>query len=522
MKLKKIAALLLAVVMLALIGCSGDKPDSDSHGSTGENSAPAEAKGSLTLLYCSNDTINPYKTISKLNAELGLLLFEPLMKVDNQFNAISALADTATVEGTVCTVTLKNVLFSDGSPLTASDVVFSYNLAKNSSRYSSLLYEVVSVYEGDEKSIIFNLSRHDTYFASLLTFPILKQGSDGLKNEDNIELVPIGCGRFVFGDDGTVLMPNEKYYGGSTNVTKINLINAPDNESMEHYVEVGATDLYYADPSFENIIRMSGKKTSVNINNMVYIGINHNYGPLKDANLRYAISSAVDRTEIATTAFYTNALPATGFYHPLWEVAARYQTLPISADKKISVENLEEIGYNSLDVSGYRVNSAGKPLTLTLLVNSDSPSKLSAANLICEQLKAVGIKLVVNSLPTDRYFSSLQSGSFQLYLGEVKLLPNMDLGPLVLAGGSAAYGMINAAPQTENEAFNDETSYISVMQGLFAGTNTVTDSAPALLASMPVVPLVYRSSVVFYSDKIKDFGNVSAFDLFIALDELKF
>ncbi len=522
MKFKKIAAILLAVVMLALIGCSSDKPDGGSQGNKEEDSPPAEVKGSLTLLYCSNDTMNPYKTINKLNAELGLLLFEPLMKVDNQLNATPALAKSATVEGTVCTVTLDDALFSDGSPLTAADVIFSYNLARGSSRYSSLLYEVVSVYEGEGKSVIFNLSRHDPYFASLLTFPILKQGSDGLKNEDNVELVPIGCGRFVFSDDGTALVPNDKYHKSSTNVTKINLINAPDNESMEHYVEVGATDLYYADPSSENIIRMSGKKASVNINNMVYIGINHNYGPLKNANLRYAISSAVDRTELATTAFYTNALPATGFYHPLWEAAARYQTLPVSADKKISIENLEEIGYNSLDVSGYRVNSAGKPLTLTLLVNSDSPSKLSAANLICEQLKAVGIKVTVNPLPADQYFSALKSGSFQLYLGEIKLLPNMDLGPLVLAGGSAAYGMIGAPPQAEGENFDDETSYISVMQGLSAGTNTVTDSAPALLASMPVVPLVYRSSVVFYSDKIKDFGSVSAYDLFIALDELKF
>ena len=68
----------------------------------------------------------------------------------------------------------------------------------------------------------------------------------------------------------TKLTVNTKYYGGSLNINEIRLINAPDSESVSHYVEVGAADMYYSDISDGNIVRMSGKKVSINLNRDVY------------------------------------------------------------------------------------------------------------------------------------------------------------------------------------------------------------------------------------------------------------
>ena len=71
------------------------------------------------------------------------------------------------------------------------------------------------------------------------------------------------------------------------------------------------------------------------------------------------------------------------------------------------------------------------------------------------------------------------------------------------------------------EDFDGETSYISVIEGYYKGENSVTDIASALLSSMPVIPLLYRSAVVFYSDEIENIGEVSCYDIFFSADKYK-
>lgn len=528
--IKRIICVILAALMLFLAGCGNE--DINSGENKPQGNAPSALSHELQLLYCANDTMNPYKTISKLNAELGLLLFDSLVKYNNEFETVYSLASKAKREDKVWTVTLRSANFTDGSKVTADDVVYSYNLARQSQRFEGLFYEVESVVAVDSSNVAFTLNCVDPYFENLLTFPIIKAGSDELKNEDNVELIPIGSGRFIFDEKKAVLIKNENYFADKSSIEKINLINAPDSESMAHYVEIGATDIYFAEMNDDSIIRMSSKKVSVNRNNLIYIGVNHNYGPLKSDELRFAISAAISRTDIVTRAFYTNATAATGFFHPSFKEVSDYQSINPASDQKISVENLEKIGYNILNDDRFLENSQGKVLELTLLVNKDSASKLSAANLIAEQLAAVGVKLTINALDRNSYFSALQNGQFQLYLGEIKLLPNMDFRSLIISGGSAAYGMVapfvpNPDEETEEWSeetevipyFDNETSYVSVVNGFYSGKNTIIDVASSLQSSMPIIPVAFRNSLLFYSGDIEDVFSPSYCDIFISIDK---
>ncbi len=542
---KKILSILLAIVLLSgLTGCGNDTEKKEPT-PTPNVTVPEEKGSTLRLLYCANDTLNPYNTISKLNAELSSLMFDPLVKTDNSFNSVFVLAKDITTENKLCTVTLIDATFSDSSKLTTQDVIFSFELAKKSERYSHLFYEVEKIEAVDEKTVVFTLTQNDPYFHKLLNFPILKNGSDQLKNEDNVELVPIGTGRFIFNPVQKCLEPNPTYYGEKPSVTEISLTNAPDNESMERYVKVGATDLYYAGND-ENIIRMSGQKHPVNTNNLVYIGINHDYAPLKSDEIRHILSSAISRKAIVEEAFYSGAMAANGFYHPAWTEVSGYQTISDDANLKICVENLANIGYNRLNDKGFYENAEDEILEFSLLVNRDSFTKTSLANLIKKQLGDAGIKINIVSLSAAEYTLALQKGQFQLYIGEIKLQQNMDISPLVMKGGSAAYGMPTLSegaqtpesqkedassekvetsedkePEPSVEDFNGETAYISVINGYYAGTNSITDIASALLSSMPVIPLVYRSSVIFYSDEILNIGEVSCYDIFFSADKYK-
>ena len=508
--MKKAVCALICVILCFSVACCGGETEREKTPS-GESKVRLKSE-KISLLYYSGDSFNPYTAKTKYNREISRLIYDPLIKCDNNFKPSYCLAESAVISGNVCTVTLRSANWSDNTPVTAQDVVYSYKAAlKSETIYASQLYEVASV-SADGNRVIFNLKQVDPYFLNLLDFPIIKSESDGRKDSDGVDIAPIGSGRYYISDDKQTLLRNNAYFGTVGEVSEITLINAPDEISASHYVEVGAADIYYADESVENIARMSGKRADVNTNNLVYIGINGAYGPLGTNYIRYAVSAAIDRTTICHSAYFDNATPASGYFNPVIKETSAVQSLKTSADLQISVENLGKIGYNVLD-NGYYCNASGKHLTFTLLVNSDNPSRGAAANLIASQCRAAGIEIKVTQRGYNEYLAALGSGNFQLYLGEIRVLANMDLSNLVLPGGSAAYGVVSA--EGANVCTQMAESYKK-------GGCSLADLAGAFLTEMPQIPVCYRKGMLFYTSRITDEAVPSCSDIFFSFENYKF
>ena len=528
MKRLKITAIILSALIL-LCGCRA-KPDGTS--SSAEPPTAVAAAGSrnyLTMLYSAADTFNPYTAATDINRQLCRLLYEPLLKTDNSYNISYSLAQSAEVKGKECTVALKSRYFSDGSALTADDVVYSFNLAKKSNtEYAYKLYEALSATVRDSKTVVIKLDRADPYFANTLDFPIIKKGSDTKTDSDGVTHPPIGCGRFKLNDSEDKLITNEHDPGKDRVIKEIRLINAPDSDAVGHYVEIGAADMYYSDISDGNILRMSGKKVNINLNHLIYIGANLSDEQLSLNALRQAISSGLDRKEICRDGYFNNALPANGFFNPAWEAVKSVQNINLQANKEITVENLEEIGYNKLDSAGVRTNGAGKKLKFELLVNKENRLRVTAARIIANRLSEYGISVNVAEKSFADYTAALSSGNFQLYLAEVAITPNMDISSLVTEGGSAAYGIKKpekkADEKTEQtdggEQQTEEQSLTAaeLVSGFYAGTNTLADLSSVLQTEMPVIPLCYRTGVLFYNDKIENVNNSSCSDIYFSID----
>lgn len=515
--MKKTVCVLLAFILCFLLASCKSTKDDTSSTVSGKN-VPDVKNAQISLIYYSGDSFNPYTAKTKYNRELSRLLYDPLVKFDNQLNPVCCLAQSAVCEGKICTVTIRPAYFTDGTAVTARDVIYSYNLAKKSETvYAASLYEVLSV-SGDGNSLTFTLDRVDPYFPNLLDFPVIKAGSDGQMDSDGVEISPVGSGRYYISDDKSILIRNDRYFGNLSAVPEINLINAPDETSASHYVEVGAADIYYADESVSNIARMSGRRADVNTNNFVYIGINGSYGPLSQSSVRYALSAAIDRDAICHTAYFDNAAPASGFFNPVLKETAAVQSLKTGADIEITVENLKKIGYNRLD-NGYYVNESGRPLSFTLLVNSDNAPRVSAAKLIASQCRAAGIEIRVIERGYQEYISLLSSGNFQLYIGEIKVLANMDMSNLVLPGGSAAYGVSAAVDESGAPAKGVCEEMIDLYR---AGGCSISDLAGTFLTEMPQIPVCYRNGMLFYTSRIKNSAAPSACDIFLSFENYKF
>ncbi len=527
MKFKAFLSILLAVCLTFTFCACGENtqsPQQDNE-TVSQTETSTKSRSYITLLYSSADSFNPYKVTSEVNRQITKLLYEPLVRISDSFQPVNALAKSIDLDGKVCRVTLRNAVFSDGTAVAADDVVYSYNAAKASNTaYAKQLYAVQSVTEEGSDTVVFTLTKSDPYFANVLDFPIIKKGSDTLTDSDSVSLPPVGAGRYRLNKSCDGLVINKKYYGKKGEIKKIVLINAPDYESVDHYTEIGAADMYFSDISDGTITRMSGKRAEINLNNLVYIGINQNYAPLNQKEMRQALSSAINRTKVCEEAFYNNALPAAGVFHPAWKETKSVQNLETAANNEITVENLEEIGYNRVNSQGIRINSNEITLQFTLLVNSENRIRVLAANTLATQLKAAGIGITVVEKPYKEYKADLKKGNFQLYLGEVKLTNNMDVSALFVKNGSAAYGLPKttvtkktAKGKTSTVKYKTTESQV-VLSEFYKGKTTVKDVASVLQTDMAIVPVCYRTGVLFYNQEISNVNNSSFSDIYFSID----
>ena len=135
----RILALLAAVVLL-FGGCRRtvvSDQQFDIAAQRAQASAPAQRKEqseepltTLSLAYSVSDSLNPFLMKTQMNRMLIPLLYDSLTGVDKTWRPQNILAEEITVENKLCTVKLRSgIVFSDGSPLTGKDVIYSITTA---------------------------------------------------------------------------------------------------------------------------------------------------------------------------------------------------------------------------------------------------------------------------------------------------------------------------------------------------------------------------------------------------------
>ncbi len=512
MKMKRLFAFCLAgVLALSAVGCGSNPTPSDTaSGNTSSNST--ESVDCLTLLYRADDPINPYTANSYLNRRLATLMYDPLVKVDPLFQPQFVLARNIDISDNQCVITLKNTAFSDGSAVTSDDVVYSLKLALNSElAFKEQLTSVKSYKTDGSDKVIITLTKTDPYFANVLDFPIIKKDSDNLKDENKIVLPPIGSGRYVYDTKERQLNANTAWVGGAVTVKTVKLIDAPDNTVVKYNLEVGNVSAYYSDLSDGVIPPMSGSSTTVNLNNLVYLGLNLENKHLTQAKVRYALSYAVDRTNICNEAYFSYATPATGIFNSCWSDAGTLQNLPKAKELQNVVAILEEIGYNNKDNEGFIVDDKEKNITFTLIAYKDNDRRLNAAKLVKEQIEAIGFKVTLKELEWEEYTQALSDGSFDIYIAETKLPNNMDVTELLTADGSISYGIPNLTPTVDENTSEADKPSASENSKTKTANKETADSQPEEQPKSQV-PLLEDAVKGFYNEQLSLVDIINAFN----------
>ncbi len=502
--MKPIKLIAIAVAMTMLIcSCSSNSGKSNQKSESPADGSHTEV--SLSLPFSSTDSLNPYVAVTKVNQELSMLMYDPLIKLDNDFAPEYYLAEDISVEGKKITVTVKSAAFTDGSRLTASDVEYSISQArKTENRYKAQLKNISSYTVIDSQTIVITLKEAEPYFVNMLDFPIFKTGTAETKDSNDRVIPPIGCGRYTLEKGNSYrLVPNNSYYGEKPSVDVILLVDTPDNEALDHMIEVNAVDMAYSDLSDNSIPKMIGKQKSLPLTNMVFLGINPANRLLSDAGMRTAISAVISRANISKSAYFGYATPATGIFPPSWAESKALQHINSEQNIDEAVAYLKQLGYNNKDDDGYYIDASGNRLTISLMYNAQNSSRKYATELITAYLKKIGIEVIAKEAESfDEYTSFIANGSYDMYIGEVKLDKDMSLRQLF--SGEVVYGL--------------ENTYTSEMlASYYDGTADMSTVISAFVSEMPFIPVCYRSGVFVYSQSLDKEPAVSISDIYSSI-----
>lgn len=470
---KRYIAFIMAAILtlLALTSCSANQSNTgESDTAPTETTQPKQTDDtSFKISYTQADSLDPFKAKTQNNQVLSSLVFEGLFDIDERYEISS---DIATGYAYTNSKTLRvdinpELTFSDGSSIDAQDVEYSIEAAMKSPAYKSAL-TCFSYVESKGNSIYIYLKYANPYAVNLLTFPIASVDNDKAG-------YPVGSGRYSYkSENGETVLKANVSDSFDPYITTIRLVNIAAADSIDNAVNIGNISFAFRDMSTDTAKRISCAKKAVNMNNMVYIGINTYTGVTADEKIRQAISLAVDRQTIADSAYSGYASAATSVFNPYFKAAEGVELFSKTADTTTAKQGVMQSGYND------------KQLTLTILV-SKNENKLAAATLIKNQLEAAGFNIKIDSVNDKEFTRRVKNVQFDLYIGEVKLGDDMSLYPFFSKGGGVRYGI--------NKKLRTGSLYTKYLNG----DEELGKFVLSFNEEMPFIPLIYKKGMICYT-----------------------
>ncbi len=493
----------LALIVGIFSGCKGK--DTDNNTTTTEEAAltetttqkqPAERK--VTLGYYKDKSLNPYKTESPTNKNLLTLVYDGLFLPTDGYTVEPLIGLSFTNNEKMLTVTLDpDALFCDGSVIDTSDIVYSFNLAKESEHYKARLQNFSSVAAG-VGSVTFTLSNPDAFAENCLTFPIVKYGT----GENDI---PTGSGRYTLSKkSGNYYLTANEYSTRQEEMAtrRISLVPITSEAGELYLLQTGDLTYFFDDLSDGEYTKIRANTVRVALNNMVYLGINSESNHLKSKKVKEALCYAVNKTSLADAAYSGIASISDVPLNPLWEELGTLETSLYQQNTVKAGELLDEAGYVFAYTNNRYRSKNFEYIELTLLVNNENEPKVRIAEMTAKWLRDIGIDVTVNSLPYEDYISALERGDYDLYIGEIRLSPNMSLSPFFSENGSAAYGI-----DTEGAVAKAHSDFA-------AGKIDISTFIQVFSIEKPFIPLLFREGMAYYSRELTYEDTVNEYELF--------
>jgi peptide/nickel transport system substrate-binding protein len=428
--------------------------------------------------------INPlYTSVNDVDTDLSRLIYSSLLEWDAEKGYVKDLAQEITIDDkkTTYTVKLRNdAKFHDGEKVRARDVLFTISAIQNPAYRSPLAanFQSTTISQVDDDTISFVLKKPIAQFEQFLTVGILPAHiwSEVLPQNAPLaalNLQPIGSGPYQFASfakdkKGSIrsytLKRSNDYYRDEPKIElltfkfyadTISAMQALTNKNVEGVSIIPFEDLGSAKSN------RSIKVVQPFIPQKMVLFFNQKSDTdLKKHSIRSAIARGINKDELVEKVLDTNArviqgpvLPNKTGYHSKLETQ--------NFDQEKAKSTLTEAGYSTQvkEIKAEEENSeetkedtSDKKQLNLILTTVSSKEYTDVAELLKEQLKAVGINVEIKTVPSDRLFPEvIDTQNYELLLTSV--LSDQDSDPYVFWHSSQTkQGGLNIAKYKSSSA----------------------------------------------------------------------
>jgi peptide/nickel transport system substrate-binding protein len=347
-----------------------------------------------------------------------------------------------------------DIVWSDGTPLTAEDVVFTMNLYKANHAYLPSAY--LQLIDGEVRLADANTIEFDTTSPTSLyegvspymyMYIVPKHVYEGLERPKGYENVPsVGSGPFYIAEyqvgEFVRLERNEYWPGPEPAIDEIIYRIYKNDDALATALRTGEVD--FAQLTTPNIFNSLLNEPNIDtmagtIPSFSEIGLNtgsayqdpgdgftpHGDGhpALTDVNVRRAIRMAINSEDLLEKVQLGYGVPGTTIIPPVSVVGARWEPTGdalIAWDLEGANQLLEDNGYIDTDGDGVREMpegslEPGRPLDFRYFVRTSEQTSVDAAPFVSEWLAEIGIGTEVDAMTSGSLTDRINAGTYDLF-----------------------------------------------------------------------------------------------------------
>jgi len=443
---------LLAILLLLLSsGCTEKSAQGGSEGAMF-----AEGGTVVIALEVEPESLNPLFYRSSYSGQLLTIMHDSMLEMGEDFTYKSNICDQLvwSEDSLSITVSIKNWLWSDGTIMTADDIVLSYELYQNPElacpRLSDAMRNIKSVTALDNKTICYSFEFMRSDMISAMGHFIFSPSDRAAIIDDGrlVNTLANESGIFVLSkwdhDSSLVLERNKNYSGKQSNLERVIFKIIPDETSRAIALEAGEVDvLNNIPPHIAN--RLSNVKEVVLHNSPGrLIGMltwNLENPVFKDQAVRKALSFAIDRERIVEDFLYGFGSVAKGPIPPAsWAHDA--QILPDSYNPERSKQMLTKAGWVDSNGDGIREKD-GVNLEFEIITKKGDSVRENSLIMLRENFCAIGAKVECSVAEFSSMIEQVRSGNFDSYLRVYSARMNVNPSALYASGPSSRFNYGN-------------------------------------------------------------------------------
>ena len=423
--LKPLTAVFCAAALtLGLAACSGGNTsadtgsasDTESASSAGQEAAGSgSASGRTDLNLRISDafsTVDPHNLSLNSDIMLSRQVYEPLYWINDEGEEIPMLATEYSVseDGLTWTFQLREgVTFQNGDPLTAQDVVYSYERCFDNAYMQEKVEAIDSVTAPDDSTVEMHLKyQFSPLMEKIAAIGIVSQSFAEANMDDQGLLGFNACGTGAYSvkeaipDVSITLEAYSGYWGGEAPIKTLNFEQITDETTAVTAFEAGEIDVMSIPSANWAQISESGQYNTDSrpSNHVVYLIFNTEAAPFDNRELRQAIAYAINREDIIAVAADGPADPATSLATS-YMLGYTEDHMTYEYDPEKAKELLAEAGYpDGLDIGSMKTMSGSYFEKVMQVVQS--------------QLAEVGITSTIEGMDGNSLVEDCITGNFTL------------------------------------------------------------------------------------------------------------